>query len=57
VSREVPNSSGNRSDGRIRLTAAQKEAAKIAGVPESEYAKQLMELHRRKQMGDYTGGG
>ena len=55
-SREVPSSSGQRNQGKITLTPSQKEAAKIAGITEAEYAKQALELARRKSIGDYTGG-
>ena len=54
-SRQVPSSNGYRDDGRITLTIAQKEAARISGVDESTYARQLLELNRRKAQGDYGG--
>lgn len=57
VSREVPNGGGNRqSNGKITLTAEQKEFARIAGVTETEYAKQLIRLNEAKANGQYTGG-
>ncbi|WP_316200801.1 MULTISPECIES: hypothetical protein [unclassified Bradyrhizobium] len=43
------------SQGRITLTGAQKEAARISGISEREYAAQLLELRARKQAGDYGG--
>ena len=46
VSREVPTASGSRDGGKINLSVQQKEAAKIAGVSEVEYAKQLAEIQR-----------
>lgn len=55
VSREVPSSSGNRSGNSIRLTAAQREAAKLAGITEAEYAKQLVNLNNAKANGSYGG--
>ena len=38
VSREAPNYGGYRPSGQVRLTPLQREAAKIAGVTETEYA-------------------
>ena len=55
VSRDVPSSSGSRSSGSIRLTAAQREAAKMAGISEAEYAKQLVNLNSAKANGSYGG--
>lgn len=55
-SREVPSSNGNRDSGRITLTRAQKEAAKIAGVDEKVYAEQLLRLKQEKAQGNYGGG-
>lgn len=55
VSREIPTSSGNRSTGTIRLTAAQREAAKMAGITEVEYGKQLVALNQAKANGSYGG--
>lgn len=57
VSREAPSSSGTgERPGRITLTVAQKEAAKISGVTEVEYAKNLQRLKNEKANGNYTGG-
>lgn len=56
VSREAPSSSGTERPGRITLTVAQKEAAKMAGITEAEYAKQLLRLRQEKALGNYTGG-
>lgn len=57
VSRETPSSSGNGDrPGRITLSAAQKEAAKIAGISEAEYAKNVIRLRNEKANGNYTGG-
>lgn len=53
-SREVPGSNGVRSEGRITLTAAQKEAARISGISEKEYAAQLINLQKEKQRGNYA---
>ncbi len=52
-SREPPTQ-GLRST-QIKLTPAQKEAARIAGVEEKEYAKQLMRLRDEKANGNYGG--
>jgi len=54
VSREAPSSTG-RPAGQVRLTALQREAAKMAGITETEYAKQLTELNRAKANGSYGG--
>ena len=35
---------------------AQKEAARIAGISEAEYAKQVLELRKQKALGNYGGG-
>lgn len=57
VSREAPSSSGNGDrPGRVTLTVAQKEAAKMAGISEAEYAKQLLRLRQEKANGNYIGG-
>jgi hypothetical protein len=56
-SREVPSTSGtrNRDNGRVTLTTAEKEAAKIAGVSQEEYALQKLRLLEAKARGDYGG--
>lgn len=51
VSRQVPNSQGQRRTGEIRLTPAQREIAKMAGITEAEYAKQLQRLDEAKANG------
>lgn len=56
VSREAPSSSGAERPGRVTLTVAQKEAAKIAGITEVEYAKNVQRLKAEKANGNYTGG-
>jgi hypothetical protein len=55
VSREAPSSTGSRSSGQVRLTQLQREAAKMAGITETEYAKQLTELNKAKANGSYGG--
>lgn len=54
VSRETPSAGGQRSTRSIRLTPDQKEAAKLAGISEVEYAKQLQKLNELKGDGNYT---
>lgn len=54
VSREVPSSSGSQNrGGKTHLTLAQREAAKIAGISEAEYAKNLNKLNEMKANGTY----
>ncbi len=55
-SREVPSSSGKREGGSITLTPLQKEAAKIAGITEKDYAIQVLRLRQEKMNGNYGGG-
>lgn len=54
VSREVPSASGHRSPGKVTLTAAHLEAAKIAGVSPTEYARQLVRLQEMQASGEYS---
>jgi hypothetical protein len=54
VSREVPTASGSRDGGKITLSNEQKEAAKIAGITETEYARQLLRLNGMKASGEYS---
>jgi len=55
-SREVPSGSGTKPSGKIKLTPEQIEAARMAGIPLEEYAKQLIKLNELKANGQYTGG-
>lgn len=57
VNREdAPSLGGTRSETSIvRLTAAQREAAKTAGIPEAEYAKQLKKIIDQKANGTFGG--
>ncbi len=55
VSRSAPTAAGSRYS-RVTLTADQREAARISGVTEAEYARQLPELDRAKAEGRYTQG-
>lgn len=55
VTREAPSSGGARSVSQVRLTAAQRESAKLAGITEAEYAKQLLKLNEAKANGSYGG--
>jgi hypothetical protein len=59
-SREAPSSrtgTGYYADDprRVTLTQEQKAAARMSGVDDVTYAKGLIELRRRKALGDYTG--
>lgn len=53
VSRETPSTPTTPRGGKITLTQDQREAAKIAGVTEAEYAKQLQKLNAMKANGTY----
>lgn len=53
VSREVPSASGARTSGKITLTAEQREAARLSGITEAEYARQLAKLNQMKANGEY----
>lgn len=54
-SREAPSAeTGRPTTTRITLTAAQREAARDAGVDEVTYAKNLLLLQQRKKEGHYT---
>lgn len=55
VSRQAPNSSGSRTPSQVRLTKDQREAAAMAGISETEYAKQLVTLQKMKNDGLYGG--
>jgi hypothetical protein len=48
------SASGERPN-QVRLTVAQKEAAKIAGISEKEYAENLLKLRAEKLNGNYGG--
>jgi multidrug efflux pump subunit AcrA (membrane-fusion protein) len=54
-SREVPSTSGVRNDGKIRLSREEKEAARISGISEEEYAKQKIIMMQEKSKGNYGG--
>ena len=53
VSRDIPSSNGTRQSGVVKLTPAQREAAKVAGITETEYAKQYARLLEEKANGNY----
>lgn len=58
VSRESPSlSTGKPTTSRIELTPEQREAARISGVDEFEYAKNLMRLNDLKKNGHYQERG
>jgi hypothetical protein len=54
VSREVPSASGKRENGKTTLSAEQSEYARIAGVSEAEYARQLARLNNMRADGSYS---
>jgi hypothetical protein len=57
VSREVPSGgTGIRSNGKITLTAQEREFAKLSGITEAEYAKQKQRLAEMKANGSYDDG-
>ena len=54
VSRE-PNFSGQRpSGGKVTLTPQEKEAAKLAGITEVEYGRQLLRYRQMQASGEYS---
>jgi len=53
VSRDAPGGSRPTRPSQIRLTKAQVEAARLAGITEQEYAKQLIKLGEFKADGHY----
>lgn len=55
VSRETPSSSGTRNSANETLTKDEREAAKIAGITEAEYAKQKRRIREMKANGSYGG--
>ena len=55
VSREAPTGSSTRTASQVRLTANQREAAKLSGITEAEYAKQLVKLEQMTRDGTYGG--
>lgn len=54
VSRESTSNSGTQSN-KINLSAAQREAAKVAGVTEKVYAENLKKMNEMKANGSYGG--
>lgn len=55
VSREAPSTPNTPRNGEIKLTVAQREAAKIAGVTEKVYAENLQRINKQKANGTYGG--
>lgn len=55
VTREVPTGNSGERAGRVTLTVAQKDAAKISGISEKDYAEQLLKLKEHKSNGMYGG--
>jgi len=57
-SREPPSSGGvsrHMSEGTITLTREQREAARVSGISEKEYAFQLLKLREAQARGEYQG--
>lgn len=57
VSREAPSSGGRQlpNPKEMRLTAAEREIAKMSGLTDTEYAKHKVELLKQKANGNYGG--
>jgi hypothetical protein len=55
VSREAPSTPDGDRGGVVRLSPAQREAARIAGVSEKDYAIQLAKIQKQKANGSYGG--
>ena len=57
VSRETSANGygGGDRPGKVTLTPAMKEAAKVSGISEIEYAEQVLRLRKAKANGDYGG--
>lgn len=53
VSRDVPNSNGKRSPGKVTLTPAEVEAARISGISVEEYAKMKVKKAEMIASGEY----
>lgn len=54
VSREAPSTPSNdRNSGQVKLTLAQREAARIAGISEKVYAENLVKINKMKANGSY----
>lgn len=53
VSRDVPNSNGKRTPGKVTLTPAEVEAARISGISVEEYAKQKVKKSEMVASGEY----
>jgi hypothetical protein len=54
VSREIPSHNGSRPTGKITLSAEQREAARMSGISEVEYGRQLLKLNQMKMDGSYS---
>jgi hypothetical protein len=53
VSREVPNGSGRRQSGKVTLTPAEQEMARVSGISIEEYAKQKLRYENLRETGQY----
>jgi hypothetical protein len=56
VSRDGPSSGSTQSSTKIRLNKEQSEFAKMSGLTDAEYAKQLIKLQEMKKAGSYGEG-
>ncbi len=54
VSRGVPSSTPGWATGKITLTPAEREAARLSGISEVEYAKHRLRLNAMKASGEYA---
>jgi hypothetical protein len=53
VSREVPNGSGRRQIGKVTLTPAEQEMARVSGISIEEYARQKLRYENLRETGEY----
>lgn len=53
VSREIPNASGKRPTGKVKLTPAEVDAARISGITPEEYAAQKLRKEQMIASGEY----
>lgn len=54
VSREIPTANGRRQSGKTDLSPQEREAARISGVSEVEYAKQKLRFLEMQANGEYS---
>jgi hypothetical protein len=51
--REVPNGSGRRQSGKVTLTPAEQEMARVSGISIEEYARQKLRYENLRETGEY----